>query len=224
MSNSSDLARPMSRQAKFCQETTSPEVVQEIQQFRKSRFVDTLGWPLAADQFGERDDFDVPSTIHCGLFEDNVIVGCFRAVRTDAPYLAATKFPALATEVKYPRTSACWEISRLGVRNDGAGFSRSLYAYAAMFHFALSLNAFSLVAFCDLGHERLLRRLGIKTRRFGEPQLISEDDKGRPIQAVAGEIVIAHQDPKRLALLLAPLNTMEIEDGTALLGRSSLSA
>lgn len=210
--------------AVFCREASEPEFVEQILRFRKNKFVDTLGWPLAASDFMERDEFDRPDTVHCGLFEGEEVVGCFRAIRTDRPYLASTKFPQLANTMAYPAQPVSWEISRLGVLSGGKAFGRSMNCYAAMFHFALEMRAFSLVAFCDVGHERLLRRIGIRTRRFGEPELISHDEVGRPISAVAGEIVIAHQDAKRLALLVAPIKTMEIEDGTALFGRSSLSA
>lgn len=210
--------------AVFCQSSTDPGVVEEIQRFRKSKFVDTLGWPLNADDFGEYDEFDRPDTIHFGLYEGDRVVGCFRAIRTDQPYLARTKFPALASEIPYPSGPVSWEISRLGVMSGGPSFGRSMSCYAAMFHFALGVNAVSLVAFCDVGHERLLRRIGIKTRRFGEPELIDHDNAGRPIHAVAGEIVMAQQDPKRLRLLIAPTKNMEIEDGAALFGRPRLSA
>lgn len=208
----------------FCQEKTSPQTVGRILQFRKSKFVDTLGWPLDHDDFAERDEFDGPDTVHCGLIEDETVVGCFRAIRTDQPYLAAAKFPNLASSERYPRRPVSWEISRLGVLSGGRAFGRSINAYAAMFHFAIQMQAASLVAFCDCGHERLLQRIGIVTRRFGDPTVIGQDDTGREIKAVAGEIVMAAQDPKRLRLLLAPIQNMEIEDGAALFGRTSLSA
>lgn len=203
---------------------TAPEHVAALLRFRKRKFVDTLGWPLRCKDAMEADEFDLSTTLYCGLYEGDSVVGGFRAIRTDYPYLASLKFPELANELPYPRSQRSWEISRLGVLSGASGFGRSLACYAAMFAFANAVNAYSLVAFCDVGHERLLSRLGVKTRRFGEPQLIGSDEVGRPIKAVAGEIVLADQDAKRLRLLTAPVNAMEIEDAAAVFGRRRLSA
>lgn len=208
----------------YCYESSDPATAAAIFRFRKERLIDALGWKLAAVADLERDEFDTDDTVHCGLFEGARLVGCFRAIRTDRPYLARERFPELASHEPYPTRPVSWEISRLAVHGDRKAFGRSLRAYAAMFHFAIGQGAYSLVAFCDLGHERLLNRIGITTRRFGDPMVIGTDRDGRSISAVAGEIPLRAQDPERLKLLLSPLRNAEIDDATATFGRAGLSA
>lgn len=215
---------PPRARALFCQERTDPLTVRQILEFRKKKFVLNLGWRLSCDGEMERDEFDRPDTVHCGIIEGEEIVGCFRAIRTDQPYLAEQRFPDLAKFQPYPKDRRSWEISRLGVDTRKEAFGRSLRCYASMLWFARSVGADSLVAFCDLAHERLLGRIGIKTQRFGEPRNIGTDAAGREIRAVAGAIVMSAQDPRRLAFLLDPIRDMEVEDGTALLRRFRLSA
>jgi hypothetical protein len=93
-----------------------------------------------------------------------------------------------------------------------------------MFYFARTHNARALVALVDLTYERFLRRLGIVTRRYGEPGLIGHDLDARPIEAVAGEIPLADQRGSHFESLLAISRNMEIIDETLVRGRLRLSA
>src|SRR5690349_5062276 len=153
----------------WCTEEQNPSVVDALQQFRKGLFVDRLGWDLKVDNGRERDQFDTDAAVHCALFEGLRLIGGFRAIRTDHEYLAQAIFPDLASLKPYPRQRNAWEISRFGILADGGGIDAAMINYALMFRFAHTRQATTLVAVADLQHERLLARVGIRTRRYGPP-------------------------------------------------------
>ena len=205
-------------------EADHPEFVSKILAFRKRVLVDVLGWDLCVYGTHERDEFDTEATIHCGVFSGNEMIACFRAIRCDDPYLGLSKFPQLATRRAYPRHAFAWEISRFAVADSARRFEAALMNYAAMFEFARNRGAVSLVAFCDLSHERLLGRIGIITERFGDALDIGLDRQGRPIRVVAGEIPLQRQAGVRFEKLVSLAQTMEIDDATAAVGRQRVSA
>lgn len=210
--------------AVFGVEADRPQFVSNILSFRKQVLVDRLGWRLAVNGDEERDEFDDGNAVHCGIFADDSLVACFRAIRCDHPYLGYSRFPELATHRDYPRHPFAWEISRFAVAESHRRFEVCLLNYAAMFHFAKVRSAVSLVAFCDLSHERLLARIGIVTERFGEPLHIGTDSAGRPIRVVAGEIPIGRQGGPRFDKLMSLVHTMEIHDAASAVGRPRIPA
>ena len=125
---------------------------QQVSEFRKKLFVDYLGWKLTLDQHGEVDQFDTDQTLYAALYCEKRLIGSFRAIRSDQPYLAETVFPALATTRSYPKRADVWEISRFGVFPDSNAKFASDVLYATMFHFALMRRAKALVAVLSAGH------------------------------------------------------------------------
>lgn len=194
-----------------------------VLRFRRELFVDKLGWALSVSGQFEVDEFDAPGTCFVALSQNDQIVGAFRAIRTDFPYLAEKVFPTLAVTRNYPKTSQSYEISRFGIE---PGPNREVIAntlYALMFHFALIRRAKSLVAVTDLFHERYLSKRNIRTRRFGPPSAYTQQDS-RSFKLVAGEIPIASQDQESLHRILSSLNGVHIHDETLVFGRQGISA
>jgi acyl homoserine lactone synthase len=76
----------------------------------------------------------------------------------------------------------------------------------------------------DLGYERFLQRMNIRTRRFGPPQVIGADRRGQPLTALAGEIPISEADNPGLGKFLDLGRQLEISDATHVLGCSSIPA
>ena len=66
--------------------------------------------------------------------------------------------------------------------------------------------------------------MNIRTRRFGPPQVIGADRRGRPLTAVAGEIPLNETDNPGLGKFLDLGRQLEICDATHVLGRSSIPA
>lgn len=186
--------------------------------FRHFYFVERLGWQLDVKEGLETDAFDSDAAIYCIVLDQGQIIGGWRALPTEAPYLAQTAFPQLATLGTYPRRPDVWEMTRLGATRHQA------LIYGLMFRFALQKRAHSLVAVVDTAHERLLRRHGIRTRRYGAPQHIGVTTRGRAIEAIAGEIPLADQDPRVIDRFLAGTRLAEISDETLVLRSAGISA
>ena len=207
----------------MCTEEQNPSVVDDLYRFRKGLFVDRLGWELTVEDGRERDQFDTDAAVHCALFEGRQVIGGFRAIRTDHDYLAQTVFPYLASLKPYPRQRNAWEISRFGV-SPGGGVRPALLNYALMFRFAHTRQAAILVAVANLQHERLLARFGVRTRRYGPPQVVGETEDGSPMLAVAGEIPVREQTGPRFSSLLEFAKDVEIDDEALVLGPARVSA
>jgi acyl homoserine lactone synthase len=204
-------------------EEINPANVQAMLRLRKRLFVDQCGWKLTIDGDVERDQFDAWYTEHCLLFCGSELVGGFRAIRTDYPYLTQSLFPQLAVR-RFPNRQDVWEISRFGVLPVAGEAKSARLNYALMFRFAEIRGAQALVAMADLSYERFLERMNIRTRRFGPPQVIGTDRRGSPLTAVAGEIPIDEQNNPGLTKFLETGRQLEIYDATHVLGCSSISA
>jgi N-acyl-L-homoserine lactone synthetase len=201
---------------------TNPCFFHEFLQFRKVVFVDNLGWNLNIVKNLERDDFDHASACYSTLYHDSQLIGGFRAIRCDEPYLAAGIFPHLPSHGAYPKTPDSWEISRFGVLPRFARWGPVLYAM--MFHFAENRQARALVAVADPGHQRLMRRMGILSKTYGPSVVVGTDVKGNPIHALAGEIPIRLQRQAFLRTMRRLLSNVEIFDETLVFGYSGISA
>ena len=199
------------------------ELVRAVQSFRKRVFVDRERWALRVERDREVDDYDRRDTVHLALFDDDAICATFRATRTDRPYLSADVFGHLATVEDYPHRPDTWEISRFGISPcQRAGLAR--VNYGLMLWWALQVNAESLVAVTELAHERLLRSMGIATRRYGRAGIVGWTVEGRPLRAVAGHIPVAQQRGDVLSRLFQNLADVEIVDAADVFGCCRLSA
>jgi len=218
------MPHPLERyHALITTEDIDPSHVQAMLRLRKRLFVDQCGWMLNTIGDLERDQFDTWYTEHCLLFRSADLVGGFRAIRTDYPYLTQSVFPQLAAR-RFPNRRTVWEISRFGVLPAAAEARSARLNYALMFRFAELRGAEALVAVADLTYERFLQRMNIRTRRFGPPQVIGVDRSGVALTAVAGEIPIGKADNPDLGAFLDLGRKLEISDATYVHGRSSIPA
>jgi N-acyl-L-homoserine lactone synthetase len=216
--------RTLRVRAVFCRADDDPAIVTDLQRFRKRLFVDHLGWDLPTRGDLEVDDFDTPDSGYCALYQDEILVGGFRAVRTDHAYLAQTVFPQLASVRDYPRRRDVWEISRFGLLPEHASEELARLNYGLMFRFAQERQASALVAIADLVYERYLRAIGIRTRRYGPPQVIGRDVFGRDLLCVAGEIPLGDQRGFRMSALLSLANAIEVYDAALVRRSTAISA
>jgi len=193
--------------------------------FRKLVFVDHEGWNLKHSTTLEFDQFDVASTAFAMIFRGKDLVAGFRAIRTDQPYLVRDVFPKLATLRRLPSRRDAYEISRFGTIpwiEDRMGLAR--VTYGLMFAFARSRGAVCLVALADRTYERYLRTQGIRTLRYGPPQVIGVSTGGRPIEGLVGEIPMNGDNFDRISTLINLTHSMEIDDASCLRRHSALSA
>jgi len=130
------MPHPLDRyRALITTEELDPADVQAMFRLRKRLFVDQCGWMLSTVGDLERDQFDAWYTEHCLLFCGPDLVGGFRAIRTDYPYLTQSIFPQLAVR-RFPNRRDVWEISRFGVLPVAAEARSTRLNYALMFRFA----------------------------------------------------------------------------------------
>jgi N-acyl-L-homoserine lactone synthetase len=215
------LPEKLYRAAFFTLNSNRP-LADKVFRFRTRLFIDELGWSLPTEKGLERDQFDTDKAVYCALMHGDEVVGCFRAIRCDVPYLANTVFPHLATTRAYPTSPDAIEISRLGVLPGHHAASARLYSL--MVRFAFSQNASRLVAIAELSHERLLNKIGLETVRYGKVSIVGFKDDGTWILAVAGEIPLPHKQSSRIRRFLQLTQQMDIIDEAHVLGCERLSA
>ena len=191
---------------------------------RKRIFVDQYRWDLTVIDGRERDQFDNEHAVYCLLYQGETLTGGFCAIRTDHDYLARCVFPQLAVVKHFPQRLDYWEISRFGtlpVRDRREVVKNN---YRLMFRFGNIQQATAFVALVDPTYERFLSSLGIRTRRYGPPQVIGTDRLGTPLVGLAGEIPLAEQSGPRFDALMHSAQQMEIDDATSVFRRSRISA
>lgn len=208
--------------AVFFSAATRPDLTRSLFRLRHRLFVHELGWALPVENGHERDEFDTDDAVYCALSTDGQMIGCFRAIGCDHPYLAHTVFSHMATDRPFPMSADHVEISRFGIL--AAHRQASAVLYSLMVRFALARNAAALVALAELAHERLLNRIGLSTSRYGDVQIVGFRDDGRWILAVAGEIPIPRKPSPAFRALLELTKAMEISDEASIFGRERLSA
>ena len=202
----------------------NPAEVIAQQQFRKRLFVDELGWDLVHKDGLEYDEFDTANAIFCSLYLGDEIMGCWRAVRTTNEYLGKKIFPQLATLRPYPSHPDIWEISQLGVIRHPQRPLSGEHIYSLMFHFACTRNVQSLCGVVSPIHNRNFLISGIKTRRYGPPQEVARDARGRPITVFFGEIRMSDQLTEPLNNVLNSIKRLELQDDGLVFGRTPVSA
>lgn len=208
----------------FCKEHDNFDSVTEIKRFRKRLFVDHHGWDLKTQSNKEEDQFDHEHAVHCALYHNANLIGTFRAIRTDYPYLTPHLFQNSPMTIPFPSDQSCWEISRFGVLPGKHSLHHAYANYAAMFYFAQHIQAARLVAVATLTYERFLTHLGIRTRRYGQPQKIGQDQSGADITAVAGEIPLHAQRGERFQKILKIIPQMKVTDAAQIFGPARISA
>ena len=201
-----------------------PDGVKAHQQFRKQLFVDGLGWRLSTRNDLEQDEFDTDHAVYCLLLLEGKVIGGWRAVQTTQDYLSQMIFPQLATLRDYPSRPDVWEISRLGVLPHPKRLLSGRLVYALMVKFAMTRNARSLIGVIDVAHARNMDITGIKTRRFGAPQIVGINSRNTPITAFCAELRLAEQGGKRFEKLIHRIDSLEIKDEAFLQGPARVSA
>lgn len=150
-------------------------LIDDVYRVRCEIFSRRLGWEVRSESGLEKDEFDQLDASHIALMDDNRrVVGCWRALPTEGPYMLSTVFPQLLRGEELPKDREVWEISRFGIckNNDDErqGLIRTNTAklVKSFYDFALLKGIKSYVLVTTVGCERMLRLGGIETRRMGD--------------------------------------------------------
>ncbi|MFT6097805.1 MAG: N-acyl-L-homoserine lactone synthetase [Arenicella sp.] len=155
----------------------------ELFQYRYKVFIEQLGWELKTEGNIETDQFDNKHTCHViAKTSDGDIIGCSRLLPTTQPYLLECIFPSLLNGLPPPKEKDIWELSRFtsmnvdslkgGSKGQMTGELTQSLLWES-FDIAKQNGAKGIVAVSPLGVERLLKSMGIKGQRLGNPKEIN---------------------------------------------------
>lgn len=148
--------------------------IQHMHELRYQVFRERLQWEVPCKDRVEQDQFDeLDPTYMLVKDEDDQVFGCWRMLPTTGPYMLKDTFPQTLCGQLAPEDAKVWELSRFAVgSHEGRahGFSRTavLMMESAVEH-ALDHGVTQFVTVTTVAIERLLKMLGIPTRRFGTP-------------------------------------------------------
>jgi acyl homoserine lactone synthase len=168
----------------------TPDMSQRLDgmfRLRHEVFRERLNWDVGSMHGRERDQFDDLEAVYIVCEQDGEVLGSWRLLPTLGPYMLKDVFPELLHGEAAPQASDVWEISRFAVSkrvagNDSLGTIRAVTQLLLdqLFTFAAKRNLSRIVAVSDVRFERILKRSGLVTERFGPPMQIGVT------QAVAG--------------------------------------
>ena len=147
----------------------------EMHKLRAKVFKDRLGWEVPIMSGMEIDGYDALEPLYMMIREPGAgaLRGCWRLLPTEGPYMLKDSFAALLHGQQAPGDAAIWELSRFAIETDGNscfGFSDvTMESIAQIISYGYSSGLDQYVTVTTVAIERLLRRAGVVTRRFGTP-------------------------------------------------------
>jgi acyl homoserine lactone synthase len=168
---------------------------------RHEVFKERLAWEVGSFGGKERDMFDDLDPVYIVCEHEGHVLGSWRLLPTTRPYMLKDVFPELLHGQKAPEASDVWEISRFAVSKRVVG-NESLGTINMVTEMLLDqLGAFArrrnisrIVAVTDVRFERILKRAGLLTNRFGPPLQIGVT------RAVSGFADVSELSARRVQL------------------------
>ncbi len=150
----------------------------EMHTLRAKVFKDRLGWEVPVLSGMEIDGYDAldPSYMMIRDPAAGQLIGCWRLLPTEGPYMLKDSFAELLDGHAAPAHPRIWELSRFAIQADcgeGFGFSQvTMESIAAVISHGHYAGIDEYVTVTTTAIERMLRRSGVLTRRFGPPRQI----------------------------------------------------
>ncbi len=147
----------------------------EMHTLRAKVFKDRLGWEVPILSGMEIDGYDALEPLYMLIRApgEGALIGCWRLLPTEGPYMLKDSFSALLHGQPAPSHARIWELSRFAIETDcrpGYGFSDiAMTSIARIISYGHHAGIDEYVTVTTTAIERLLRRSGVLTRRFGEP-------------------------------------------------------
>jgi acyl homoserine lactone synthase len=137
-------------------------------------FRERLQWEVPCSNGTERDSFDDLDPTYMLVKDDSdKVFGCWRMLPTMGPYMLKDTFPQTLCGQAAPEHANVWELSRFALgSHEGRAHGFCQTAVSMMenaVEFALGQGVTQFVTVTTVAIERLLKTLGIPTRRFGVP-------------------------------------------------------
>jgi acyl homoserine lactone synthase len=184
---------------------------------RHEVFKERLSWDVGSASGRERDMFDELDPVYIVCEQDGDVLGSWRLLPTTGPYMLKDVFPELLHGTPAPQSPDVWEISRFAVSkrvlgNESLGTIRAVTQILLdqLFTFAARREIKRIVAVSDLRFERILKRSGLLTHRFGPPLQIGVT------RAVSGYADVSELNLRRLAVNARPVDRDSAPDALPL--------
>ena len=143
---------------------------------RHEVFKERLAWDVGSRAGKERDIFDDLDPVYIVCEDEGEVLGSWRLLPTTGPYMLQDVFPELLHGQAAPNAPDVWEISRFAVSkrvlgNESLGTINKVtnLLLDQLFAFSAARNISRIVAVSDVRFERILKRAGLLTQRFGPP-------------------------------------------------------
>lgn len=152
------------------------QLLANVYRFRAEMFYNRLGWEVNVEEDMEIDEFDEIDPVYfISRSHRNKVQGCTRVLPTLGPNMLRDVFPQLLRGERMPEDPAVWEVSRFAVIPDGYTGTDQASSHPITFNllrdaakFACENGITHYVAVTSVAFERLLKRLGLSMRRFGD--------------------------------------------------------
>jgi acyl homoserine lactone synthase len=147
----------------------------EMHTLRAKVFKDRLGWEVPIMSGMEIDGYDALEPMYMMIREPGpgALRGCWRLLPTEGPYMLKDSFAQLLHGMPAPSHARIWELSRFAIETEGAGnfgFSDiTMESIAEIISYGHHAGLDQYVTVTTTAIERLLRRAGVVTTRFGDP-------------------------------------------------------
>ena len=189
----------------------SSSTLDSMFRLRHEVFKERLKWDVGSVAGKERDAFDDLDPVYIVCEQDGEVLGSWRALPTTGPYMLKDVFPELLYGQPAPEAEDIWEISRFAVSKKVAGMESlgtirtvTNMLMEELFKFASRRKLRRIVAVSDIRFERIMKRAGFETTRYGPPMQIGVT-KALSAYADVSEINLRH---KRVTALPTPVTEM----------------
>jgi len=168
---------------------------------RHEVFKERLDWEVGSQAGKERDMFDDLDPVYIVCENAGEVLGSWRLLPTTRPYMLKDVFPELLYGMPAPEAPDVWEISRFAVskrvaNNESLGTINTVtnLLLEQLFTFAARRDISRIVAVADVRFERILKRAGLLTQRFGPPLQIGVT------RAISGYADVSDLNVRRMRL------------------------
>lgn len=147
----------------------------EMHKLRAKVFKDRLGWEVPILSGMEIDGYDALEPLYMMIREPGggALRGCWRLLPTEGPYMLKDSFSELLHGQEAPQDARIWELSRFAIETEGNGcfgFSEiTMESISEVIAYGYNAGIEQYVTVTTTAIERMLRRAGVVTRRFGDP-------------------------------------------------------
>ena len=146
----------------------------DMHRLRAKVFKDRMGWDVPLMSGMEIDGYDAIEPTYMMIRETGGhLRGCWRILPTEGPYMLKDSFPQLLHGQLAPEDPKIWELSRFAIETEGRhsfGFSEvAMESIGEIIAYGHRMGIEQYVTVTTTAIERLLRRAGVVTSRFGPP-------------------------------------------------------